>query len=568
MQKVKLITAVCLALFAGALMAAPEPTVPAPAVDQAIQAGVKTVTEKKSGLELPATAVRNAMSSDELIGWYVDPATQMRYIVYEWDKPAVVNSLTMAANQKVVPGREIMILVPEGRSKGKFKIDIAAKVVKLAPGFKPSAVVEPGTVMAVFQPIEVAHDSVSNTTVVGGSLPSWGEAMKGLWQSTGIYDIINQSSSDFKSTWILGLGRVLMMIVALVLIYLAIVKEFEPLLLLPIGFGALLANIPLAGIAGPDGLQGMVFEVGINSGVFPLLIFMGVGAMTDFGPLIANPKTALLGGAAQFGIFSALIGALLLTLWIPAINFSILDAASIGIIGGADGPTSIYLTSKLSPKLLGAVAVAAYSYMALVPVIQPPVMRLLTTEAERKIRMKSLRKVGKLEKLIFAVFVALFCIMIVPDASALIGMLMFGNFIRESGVCERLSKCAQNELINIVTIFLGSSVGITMTADRFLNKQTLFILALGVVAFVISTAAGVLMAKFMNLFSKDKINPLIGSAGVSAVPMAARVSHVEGQKADPSNFLLMHAMGPNVAGVIGTAVAAGIFISTLSSLVK
>lgn len=302
-------------------------------------------------------------------------------------------------------------------------------------------------------------------------------------------------------------------------------------------------------------------QKGVLLEIFPPIIFLGVGALTDFGPLIANPRTLLLGAAAQFGVFFTFFCA------IP-MGFSAPEAASIGIIGGADGPTSIFLSNKLAPNLLAPIAVAAYSYMALVPVIQPPVMRLLTTEAERKIRMKSLRKVGKLEKLIFAVFVTLFCIMIVPDASALIGMLMFGNFIRESGVCERLSKCAQNELINIVTIFLGSSVGITMTADRFLNKQTLFILALGVVAFVISTAAGVLMAKFMNLFSKDKINPLIGSAGVSAVPMAARVSHVEGQKADPSNFLLMHAMGPNVAGVIGTAVAAGIFISTLSSLVK
>ena len=567
MQKVKLITAVCLALFAGALMAAPEPTVPAPAVDQAIQAGVKTVTEKKSGLELPATAVRNAMSSDELIGWYIDPATQMRYIVYEWDKPAVVNSLTMAANQKVVPGREIMILVPEGRSKGKFKIDIAAKVVKLAPGFKPSAVVEPGTVMAVFQPIEVAHDSVSNTTVVGGSLPSWGEAMKGLWQSTGIYDIINQSSSDFKSTWILGLGRVLMMIVALVLIYLAIVKEFEPLLLLPIGFGALLANIPLAGIAGPDGLQGMVFEVGINSGVFPLLIFMGVGAMTDFGPLIANPKTALLGGAAQFGIFSALIGALLLTLWIPAINFSILDAASIGIIGGADGPTSIYLTSKLSPKLLGAVAVAAYSYMALVPIIQPPIMKLLTTKEERKISMKQLRTVGKLEKICFPLLITLLCAFLLPDAAPLIGMLMLGNLMRECGVVERLNQTAQNALINIVTIFLGIAVGSKLSADQFLSIQTLGILLLGAIAFALGTAGGVVFAKIMNLFSKDKINPLIGAAGVSAVPMAARVANKVGLEANPQNFLLMHAMGPNVSGVIGSAVAAGVLLNMLKHLV-
>ncbi len=300
-------------------------------------------------------------------------------------------------------------------------------------------------------------------------------------------------------------------------------------------------------------------QKGVLLEIFPPIIFLGVGALTDFGPLIANPRTLLLGAAAQFGVFFTFFGAI-------AIGFSAPEAASIGIIGGADGPTSIFLANKMAPNLLAPIAVAAYSYMALVPVIQPPVMRLLTTEKERKIRMKSLRKVGRLEKLIFAVFVTLFCIMIVPDASALIGMLMFGNFIRESGVCERLNKCAQNELINIVTIFLGSSVGITMTADRFLNRQTLFILALGVVAFLVSTAAGIIMAKVMNLFTKEKINPLIGSAGVSAVPMAARVSHVEGQKADPSNFLLMHAMGPNVAGVIGTAMVAGFFISTLSAL--
>ena len=300
-------------------------------------------------------------------------------------------------------------------------------------------------------------------------------------------------------------------------------------------------------------------SLGVLLEIFPPVIFLGVGALTDFGPLIANPKTLLLGAAAQFGVLATLACSIL-------IGFSAPEAASIGIIGGADGPTSIFTSNKLAPHLMAPIAVAAYSYMALVPVIQPPLMRLFTTEKERKIKMKSLRKVGKLEKLIFCVFVTLFCIMIVPDCSALIGMLMFGNFIRESGVCDRLSKCAQNELINIVTIFLGSSVGLTMTADRFLNKSTLFILGLGVVAFAISTVAGIFMAKIMNLFLKEKINPLIGSAGVSAVPMAARVSHVEGQKADPSNFLLMHAMGPNVAGVIGTAMVAGYFIATLKGM--
>ena len=299
-------------------------------------------------------------------------------------------------------------------------------------------------------------------------------------------------------------------------------------------------------------------QMGVLLEIFPPLIFLGVGALTDFGPLIARPKTLLLGGAAQFGVFATFIGAI----WL---NFTSPEAASIGIIGGADGPTSIFITNKLAPHLLAPIAVAAYSYMALVPIIQPPIMRALTTQAERKIRMKSLRKVSRLEKLIFAIVVTIFCILLVPDVSALVGMLMLGNFLRESGVCERLSKAAQNELINVVTIFLGTSVGITMTGDRFIRVDTLSILALGVVAFGFSTAAGVVMAKIMNLFGGDKVNPLIGSAGVSAVPMAARVSQIEGQKADPTNYLLMHAMGPNVAGVIGTALVAGYFIATIGT---
>ncbi|MBN1404444.1 MAG: sodium ion-translocating decarboxylase subunit beta [Opitutales bacterium] len=299
------------------------------------------------------------------------------------------------------------------------------------------------------------------------------------------------------------------------------------------------------------------FYKGISNEIFPPLIFLGVGALTDFGPLIANPITLLLGGAAQFGVFATFFGAI----WI--FGFTSHQAAAIGIIGGADGPTSIFLSNKLAPELLAPIAVAAYSYMALVPVIQPPIMRALTTMKERKIRMQKLRDVSKLEKLVFAIVVAILCILVVPDASALIAMLMLGNFLRECGVTERLVKAAQNEIINIVTIFLGASVGITMTADRFLKTETLGILAMGIVAFSVSTAAGIIMAKFFNFFLKNKINPLIGSAGVSAVPMAARVSQVEGQKADPRNFLLMHAMGPNVAGVIGTAVAAGFFIATL-----
>lgn len=299
-------------------------------------------------------------------------------------------------------------------------------------------------------------------------------------------------------------------------------------------------------------------QLGILLEIFPPLIFLGVGALTDFGPLIANPRVLLLGGAAQFGVFGTFIGAQFL-------GFSDQASGAIGIIGGADGPTSIFLANSLAPDLLAPIAVAAYSYMALVPVIQPPIMRALTTESERKIRMKSLRKVSRLEKLVFAVIVTVACILLVPPASPLIGMLMFGNFLRECNVTERLSKAAQNELINVITIFLGTSVGITMTGDRFLRADTLGILVLGVVAFGIATSCGVLMAKVMNLCSKNKINPLIGSAGVSAVPMAARVSQVEGQKADPGNFLLMHAMGPNVAGVIGTALVAGFFLTVLAS---
>lgn len=350
--------------------------------------------------------------------------------------------------------------------------------------------------------------------------------------------------------------------VVAVLFYLGVFRKFEPLLLVPIAFGALLANLPTEGVINPpvgDHAGGLYHYIsqGVTLEIFPPLIFLGVGALTDFGPLIANPRTLLLGAAAQLGVLATFVGAL-------ALGFNATEAASIGIIGGADGPTSIFLANKLAPHLLGPIAVAAYSYMALVPVIQPPIMRLLTTPHERQIRMRSLRKVSKVEKLAFVMIVTIACVLLVPAASALIAMLMFGNFLRECGVTERLNKAAQNEIINVVTIFLGSSVGITMTGERFLHAETLKILALGVFAFAVSTAGGVLMAKLMNLFfRKNPINPLIGSAGVSAVPMAARVSQVEGQKADPDNFLLMHAMGPNVAGVIGTAVVAGYFIARL-----
>ncbi|WP_353851451.1 sodium ion-translocating decarboxylase subunit beta [Prosthecochloris sp.] len=361
--------------------------------------------------------------------------------------------------------------------------------------------------------------------------------------------------------WTEGLGRVLMISVGALLIFLGIAKGFEPLLLIPIGMGAVLSNIPLAYINDEGGILRYVYEVGIETGVFPLIIFMGVGAMTDFGPMIANPKTAFLGGAAQFGIFTTLIGALLLSQYVPGIEFSMKDAASIGIIGGADGPTSIFLASRLSPQLLGSIAVAAYSYMALVPIIQPPIMKLLTSENERKIKMTQLRYVSKREKILFPVIVIILCALLLPSAAPLIGFLMFGNLMKECGVVDRLSDTTQNALINIVTIFLGLGVGSKLSAEKFLNLETLGILILGLIAFSFGTAAGVLMAKLMNIFLKQKINPLIGSAGVSAVPMAARVSNKVGLDSDPHNFLLMHAMGPNVSGVIGSAVAAGILLS-------
>lgn len=412
---------------------------------------------------------------------------------------------------------------------------------------------------------------------------------------SGLLDFF-QTTGFAQLTW----QMLLMWAVVGVLMWLAVAKGFEPLLLVPIAFGALIANLPTRGVithtettsavftiegeilphappatldpdhpvAAPthqtvrvDRVEGGLYDFisqGIKLELFPPLIFLGVGALTDFGPLIALPRTILLGAAAQVGLFLTFMGATLL-------GFTSKQAAAIGIIGGADGPTAIFISNKLAPELIGAVAVAAYSYMALVPLIQPPIMRLLTTEKERTIRMKSLRTVSKLEKLLFALGVTIVCILLVPDASALIGMLMLGNFLRECGVTERLVKSAQNEIINVLTIFLGTSVGLTMRAESFLAPATLKIIVLGVVAFGCSTAAGVLAAKLMNKLSpRTPINPLIGAAGVSAVPMAARVAHVEGQRYDSGNYLLMPAMGPNVAGVIGTAVAAGYFISTLA----
>ncbi len=400
---------------------------------------------------------------------------------------------------------------------------------------------------------------------------NFGEALENFYSEMGF-------TSFFVGT---GWKNLVMLGVGCVLLYLAIKKEYEPLLLLPIAFGMILTNLPGAGLfhtemwneefLNPDspyyhsyrhvlaegGLLDILY-IGVKAGIYPCLIFLGVGAMTDFGPLIANPKSLLLGAAAQLGIFATFI-----VTQMDIFGFTPNEAASIGIIGGADGPTAIFLTTKLAPHLLGPIAVAAYSYMALVPVIQPPIMRLLTTKKERMIRMKQLRTVSKKEKIIFPIVVAILVSLILPSAATLIGCLMLGNLMKESGVVDRLSKAAQNELNNIVVIFLGTTVGATATAEAFLNWQTLSILCVGIVAFGVGSAGGVLLAKLMNLFLKEKINPLIGSAGVSAVPMAARVSQTVGQKADPHNFLLMHAMGPNVAGVIGSAVAAGILLSFL-----
>ena len=400
---------------------------------------------------------------------------------------------------------------------------------------------------------------------------NFGEALENFYSEMGFTSFF--VGTGWKNLVMLGIGCVLL--------YLAIKKEYEPLLLLPIAFGMILTNLPGAGLfhtemwneefLNPDspyyhsyrhvlaegGLLDILY-IGVKAGIYPCLIFLGVGAMTDFGPLIANPKSLLLGAAAQLGIFATFI-----VTQMDIFGFTPNEAASIGIIGGADGPTAIFLTTKLAPHLLGPIAVAAYSYMALVPVIQPPIMRLLTTKKERMIRMKQLRTVSKKEKIIFPIVVAILVSLILPSAATLIGCLMLGNLMKESGVVDRLSKAAQNELNNIVVIFLGTTVGATATAEAFLNWQTLSILCVGIVAFGVGSAGGVLLAKLMNLFLKEKINPLIGSAGVSAVPMAARVSQAEGQKADPHNFLLMHAMGPNVAGVIGSAVAAGILLSFL-----
>lgn len=488
-----------------------------------------------------------------------DGKTEFKYI---WPTEATVYGTYVKEGDIVFPSKRLLDLkfhstenIPD-RSKAEVKIGGTTTVYTIPATLKKGAIIKTGdTLLTVNDKVKLVHSS----SIAGKSKPmgTIGEMLTNLWHSTGIHAVFKQS--DFTLGW----GQPAMILIACFLLWLAVVKGFEPLLLIPIGFGAILANIPIAGIAGPNGFLGLIYSAGVETGLFPLFIFMGVGAMTDFGPLIANPKTALLGAAAQGGIFFALIGAIALGLYIPGINFGLKEAASIGIIGGADGPTAIYTTKTLAPHLLGPIAVAAYSYMALVPIIQPPIMKLLTSKEERKIKMVQSRHVSKVEKICFPVLITLLCAALLPDATPLVGMLMFGNFMKECGVVERLSNTAQNAFINIVTILLGLTVGSKLSADKFLNFETLGILALGLVAFCIGTAAGVLLAKFFNKFFKWNINPLIGAAGVSAVPMAARVVNKVGLEDDPHNFLLMHAMGPNVAGVIGSAVAAGILLNAL-----
>ena len=407
------------------------------------------------------------------------------------------------------------------------------------------------------------------------------ESFSSFFSSTGVAALFQDGAID-------AIKIIIMLAVACVLLYLAIVKQFEPLLLLPIAFGMLLTNLPMikdssaimmhtefftdpaymvhgmhvdvGRVCREGGLLDILY-LGVKLGIYPPLIFLGIGCMTDFGPLIAYPKSILLGAAAQFGVFFTFIGALVISALVPSIAWGVKEAASIGIIGGADGPTAIYVTKSLAPSLLPAIAVAAYSYMALIPIIQPPFMKMFTTKKSRSVVMEQLRTVSKTEKIIFPIVVTIVVALVIPDAVSLVGCLMLGNLMKESGVCDRLAKTAQNELMNIITIFLGLTVGATATADSFLSVQTLGIVALGLVAFIFSTIGGLLLGNLMYVLTKGKVNPLIGSAGVSAVPMAARVSQMVGQKENPSNFLLMHAMGPNVAGVIGSAVAAGVFLS-------
>ena len=468
-------------------------------------------------------------------------------------------------------------------TKNKNKIFLMTAVFLLA-----AAVISFGSTAFADNGAEVASFRTMNTAIVKGSekVPSIsvGEFIKNIGKNTGIYKMIHtetpeeieaaeaekaaiasqEAEDPFSGVIVPGWQKLLMLAIGFLIVYLGAAKGFEPLLLIPIGFGTILVNIPGAGMGdAPHGMLHILYSAGVGNEFFPMLIFMGIGAMTDFGPLIANPKMALLGGAAQLGIFATLFGVALMNL-IPGVDYNMLQACAIAIIGGADGPTSIYVSGKLAPEMMAVIAVAAYSYMALVPMIQPPIMKMLTTRKERLIRMKQLREVSRAEKVLFPLLLLVVTLLFLPPAAPLIGMLAFGNFVKEIGCVERLSNTIQNELMNIVSILLSLGVGSQMTPEKILNMNSIGIIILGLVAFIIASAGGILMAKFMNLFLKEKINPLIGSAGVSAVPMAARVSNKVGQSYDPMNFLLMHAMGPNVAGVIGTAIAAGVFISTYS----
>ena len=466
-------------------------------------------------------------------------------------------------------------------TKNKNKIFLMTAVFLLA-----AAVISFGSIAFADNGAEVASFRTMNTAIVKGSekVPSIsvGEFIKNIGKNTGIYKMIHtetpeeiaaaeaekaaiasqEAEDPFSGVIVSGWQKLLMLAIGFLIVYLGAAKGFEPLLLIPIGFGTILVNIPGAGMGdAPHGMLHILYSAGVGNEFFPMLIFMGIGAMTDFAPLIANPKMALLGGAAQLGIFATLFGVALMNL-IPGVDYNMLQACAIAIIGGADGPTSIYVSGKLAPEMMAVIAVAAYSYMALVPMIQPPIMKMLTTRKERLIRMKQLREVSRAEKVLFPLLLLVVTLLFLPPAAPLIGMLAFGNFVKEIGCVERLSNTIQNELMNIVSILLSLGVGSQMTPEKILNMNSIGIIILGLVAFIIASAGGILMAKFMNLFLKEKINPLIGSAGVSAVPMAARVSNKVGQSYDPMNFLLMHAMGPNVAGVIGTAIAAGVFIST------
>ncbi len=469
---------------------------------------------------------------------------------------AKIIRIDVEAGGFIYSGDQIATLKTDDGSIIVLKAGIAGKLTELT--IKSYQKVKKNEKIGVLQPSMIIADTPAAET--SSELPSISQLAKNLFKTTGVYGIID---GQMNKDWTVGIGRVLMIGVGLLLLFLGISKQFEPLLLIPIGFGAILSNIPMAGIAEPGGILYYIYEVGIMTGIFPLIIFMGVGALTDFGPMIANPKTILLGGAAQFGIFTTLLGALFLSDMVPGINFSLRDAAAIGIIGGADGPTAIFLSSQLSPRLLGSIAIAAYSYMALVPIIQPPIMKWLTSKEEREIKMVQLRHVSKVEKILLPLVVLGICGTLLPSAAPLIGMFMLGNLAKECGVVDRLSDTIKNALMYTVTIFLGLGVGSKLSADKFLNLETLGILALGMIAFAIGTATGVMIAKMMNKFSKNPINPLIGAAGVSAVPMAARVVNKVGLEANPQNHLIMHAMGANVSGVIGSAVAAGVLLALL-----